>query len=331
MNENLTSEMKVSIIIPMYNAEKFIRQTLECALNQTYPFLEIIIVDDGSSDASIAIVSEYLSDKVKLVCQPNGGASVARNTGLVHATGEYIQYLDADDLLSPDKIANQMALAKLNSYNSHLLFYCYGVFFEQDIHACTHANAFKEEHYTKPVDLLVDLFTQHKAIWVHAYLTPRFLIEQAGGWNPSCFPNDDGEFFSRVIMSSSSVIYDDTSLVYYRYTPSTYSKVRSAKNTQNELYSLELTVERILLVDTSAKAIAACNRIFNWYIVDWFPENCFLLKRVEQSMIKFGLTYYTSSTNKIYGFLVYLLGWRKAFLLSDWIGKIKRKLFKKHG
>ncbi len=98
----------VSIIIPCFNAEQWLAGTLQSALAQTWPRTEIIVVDDGSSDQSVAVAQSFEAKGVRLLTQINAGAGVARNTGLAVAQGDFIQYLDADDLLSPDKIATQI-------------------------------------------------------------------------------------------------------------------------------------------------------------------------------------------------------------------------------
>ena len=101
---------KVSILIPLYNSEKYIAQTIQSALNQTWENKEIIIVDDGSSDNSFEIARKFESDIVKVFLQKNSGSCITRNEAFSFSSGEYIQYLDADDLLSPNKIEFQMKL-----------------------------------------------------------------------------------------------------------------------------------------------------------------------------------------------------------------------------
>jgi glycosyltransferase involved in cell wall biosynthesis len=103
---------KVSVIIPCYNAEKFISECLTSVINQTYKNIEIICVDDGSSDSSLSILNEFqlkYPDTVKVISVPNHGASKARNIGLAMATGDYIQFLDADDIITPEKLERQLA------------------------------------------------------------------------------------------------------------------------------------------------------------------------------------------------------------------------------
>lgn len=95
----------ISIIIPAYNCERYVEECLGSLKNQTFKNFEIIIVDDGSTDATREVIEQYASASdlmIKLICQENGGASKARNTGLEHVSGEFVAFIDADDTVSPD-------------------------------------------------------------------------------------------------------------------------------------------------------------------------------------------------------------------------------------
>ena len=102
----------VSILIPAYNAECWIAETIRSALSQTWPRKEIIIVDDGSTDETRSIVQKFASNVVSVVSQENQGVCAARNKAYELCQGDYIQWLDADDLLSAGKIAKQMEAAE---------------------------------------------------------------------------------------------------------------------------------------------------------------------------------------------------------------------------
>lgn len=106
----------VSVIIPSFNYALFIEDTLESLRNQAYTNLEIIVIDDGSTDHTSAVVEKYrlLDDRIKYIFQENKGLPAARNTGLKIAKGKYIQFLDADDLLSKDKILHQVLFMDQN-------------------------------------------------------------------------------------------------------------------------------------------------------------------------------------------------------------------------
>ena len=98
----------VSILIPAYNAQYWIPDTIRSALAQKWANTEVIIVDDGSRDSTLEIARRFESARVKVVAQENRGAAAARNRALSLAQGDYIQWLDADDLLAPDKISEQL-------------------------------------------------------------------------------------------------------------------------------------------------------------------------------------------------------------------------------
>jgi len=109
----------------MYNGERFVSQTIESVLNQSYTNWEMIVIDDGSKDKGPDIVNQYAlnNDKIKLFSQPNGGSAAARNNGIRRAKGQYIALLDADDTWNPDFLQKQLKLMKdknaLLVYSSH--------------------------------------------------------------------------------------------------------------------------------------------------------------------------------------------------------------------
>ncbi len=203
----------VSIIIPLYNAENYIAATIESALKQTYTNTEIIIVDDGSKDASYEVAIKYASDKIKVVKQVNKGASAARNHGISLAKGDYIQFLDADDFLHPQKIEQQVStLSKFSDL--HLI----GGTWQRFITNLDHL--FGE--IAPPT--LVELQFFDKAKWLidrpmmipHTWLVSKKLIELAGPWDEALTLNDDGEYFYRAIAASAGVIIDKKAKTYYR-------------------------------------------------------------------------------------------------------------------
>ena len=104
----------VSIVVPVYNIRKYIAETMDCVRNQTYTNWELLLVEDGSSDDTVAVIEEYLEgvcdERIRLLKQPaNMGAAKARNRGVEEAAGRYIAYLDADDLWVPEKLQRELA------------------------------------------------------------------------------------------------------------------------------------------------------------------------------------------------------------------------------
>src|ERR1700756_4939792 len=99
----------VSILIPAYNAESWIADTIRSAIAQTWPYKEIIVVDDGSADGTLEVAQRFAGKDVRVVTKENQGAAAARNHAFKLCQGDYIQWLDADDLLARDKIERQIA------------------------------------------------------------------------------------------------------------------------------------------------------------------------------------------------------------------------------
>lgn len=97
----------VSVVIPVFNGEKYIEATLEGVFGQTHPDIEVIVVDDGSCDATLDILSRY-GDRVRVIQQQNSGSAAARNRGLQEATGDWIAFVDADDIWLPEKLEKQL-------------------------------------------------------------------------------------------------------------------------------------------------------------------------------------------------------------------------------
>ena len=110
----------ISIVTPVHNGERFINETIETVLNQTYGNWEWIIVDDGSEDGTVDMIegaAEWASSKIRLIRQENGGAAKARNVGIMEAKGEYLCFLDADDLWTRDKLEKQIKFMKDGGYS----------------------------------------------------------------------------------------------------------------------------------------------------------------------------------------------------------------------
>jgi glycosyltransferase involved in cell wall biosynthesis len=99
----------ISVIIPAYNAERDILETIKSVQQQTFSDFELIVIDDGSTDRTLELLHTLEDDRIRIFSYENGGVCTARNRGISHATGEYIAFLDADDLWTPDKLELQLA------------------------------------------------------------------------------------------------------------------------------------------------------------------------------------------------------------------------------
>lgn len=206
---------KVSILIPCYNAEKYLEETLYSCVNQDYANIEIIVVDDGSTDKSYEIARKWANrfDTIKIYSQPNSGVCKARNLAFEKSSGDFILYLDADDLISSDLVSSQ--IKTINNCQDNSVSICSWGRFYSSIKDFKLEKQTVYKDYDNPINLIEDLLNGGM-LGLSCYLTPRYIIKKAGPWNEKLTINTDGEFFIRVIANSGSIKFSEKGILYYR-------------------------------------------------------------------------------------------------------------------
>ena len=249
----------VSILIPCYNADKWSNETIASALSQTWPNKEIIIVDDGSTDNSLQLAKEHESNIVKVVSQENGGAAEARNKAYEYAQGDYIQWLDADDLLAPDKIEKQMSAAEEDGPRV-LLTSSWAKFYYRYKKAKFRPDNLWQD--LDPAGWLITKFNENVFMNPAVWLVSRELSDLAGPWNIKTAPDDDGEYIARVVVASKKVRFVPEARCYYRKSnPASLSKDPSDKALQGILLSIRLSSGYLLSLEDSERTRTACLRV----------------------------------------------------------------------
>lgn len=201
-------EHRVSVIIPAYNAEKFVSAAIDSVLAQTCPAVECIVIDDGSTDRTAEIVKAY-GERVRYVHQPNSGRSAARNRGISLASSEYLAFLDADDFLSPEKLQQQMVF--LQTHPECDAVYSRIAYFEQG----RENSLYSVRRATPTGDILQELLFGN-FITVHAPLFRKNVVEQIGGYDPSLSRYEDWDFFLRLAISGVRFGFLDQCLAFVR-------------------------------------------------------------------------------------------------------------------
>ncbi|MBS4065362.1 MAG: glycosyltransferase family 2 protein [Chitinophagaceae bacterium] len=267
----------VSVIIPVYNAGAALHRTMRSVLEQTYPQLEIILVDDGSKDDSYSIAKEYEKRNVIVLQQQNAGAAAARNTGIQRSTGSYIQFLDAGDMLSVSKIEEQV---KALSSSTSTLAVCNYVQFtnEEEINDPIYTDQSSFIYSTDNTqEFLIKLWGGEGSlnfIQTNSWLVPRALIEKAGMWRNYRCPDDDGEFFARVILASDGIVYTPGVTNYYHITPGGVNQLSKSKNRkylQNTLLTIDLKHQYLLNKGNHPLINKAMAAQYLRFAVDLFP------------------------------------------------------------
>ncbi|WP_316809641.1 glycosyltransferase family A protein [Pedobacter agri] len=202
----------VSIIIPSFNYGHLINETLQSVIKQTYRNWECIIVDDGSTDNTAEVVNQFIKEnpqyQFKYHHVKNGGTSAAKNTGIELASGEYVQFLDADDLLSEDKLAVQMHIAEKMEAD---LVFSKSIFFSGTFPSVQYVekypNNFLAEESLNGHQLWQRLI-QNNILTISSPIVKRALLVRAGMFNPELQNNEDWLLWFNVAMLSPNFLYD---------------------------------------------------------------------------------------------------------------------------
>lgn len=314
----------VSIIIPTYNSKSFLKETVNYALQQTYKNIEVILVDDGSTDGTEAYFDEFKRQAVQCFKIDNGGASNARNFGLSKSKGEYIQFLDADDLLHQNKIENQI---KAMLYQKADISFTPWINFSNNINEGKKFR-FDNINYAKTrtgKELMLSFGMDNWFILPVSWLTHKKLIEKAGDWNIEISNNDDGEYFSRVLYQAEKVICIDEISAYYRVTPAdSLSKMNSINKIDDAFESYRL-IAALLEKDSQTALLSYPKRLcYMQYlsIRNDFPKQA---KRAAKAFDNINTDSFLSSKQK-YWLLIKLFGLYKGTLLYDFLIKAIAKI-----
>ena len=262
----------VSILIPAYNAEETIAYTILSANAQTWPRKEIIVVDDGSRDRTAEVARRFASKEVAVVSVQNQGAAAARNHALQLSHGDYIQWLDADDLLAPDKIERQLAALPEVDGRRILLSSPWAPFYYRTRHARFVHNSLCQD--LSPVEWLLRKMGENLHMQTATWLTSRELAQAAGPWDTRQLSDDDGEYFARVLLASNGTRFVPGTGVFYRETSSmSLSQIgNSDKKKDAMLLSMKLHIQYLRSLEESERVRKAClTYMQNWYH-DFYPE-----------------------------------------------------------
>jgi glycosyltransferase involved in cell wall biosynthesis len=270
----------VSILIPAHNAEDWIADTLQSALAQTWPRKEIIVVDDGSTDGTLAVARRFESEMVRVVAQPNQGAAATRNKAFSLCRGDYIQWLDADDLLAPDKIECQVAA--IGHERRKLLSCGFGRFMYRYDRAVFVPTALWSD--LSAVEWLLRKLGRNLFMQTGTWLMSRELAEAAGPWDTSLLADDDGEYFCRVLLASSGVRFVSKAKMYYR-TP-WYSSLgyigRSPEKIRAHWRSIKLHIGYLRGLEDTPRVHTACIRYLQTCLIYFYPEYHEIVREAEQ-------------------------------------------------
>lgn len=205
----------VSIIIPIYNSESYLKDSMESLINQKYKNLEIICVDDGSTDNSLRILENYKKndDRIKILKQRNQFAGVARNNGLNNANGKYIMFLDSDDIFEKNMIYN--LVNKAEKYNTDIIFFGFYKFTETIKKRSVIGIPYKNKNVISPIDIKSVIFQKAQGVPWNKFYNREFILN-SGIKFQNLRSNNDIFFSKMTAIVSDRILFDNKRYTNYR-------------------------------------------------------------------------------------------------------------------
>jgi glycosyltransferase involved in cell wall biosynthesis len=216
--DKYSSDLLISIVIPVFNGARLIRQTISCCLNQTHRNIEIIVINDGSTDKTEDIVKGIYSDKrIRYIYQQNAGLAATRNLGIQNAKGSYILFLDHDDLIAEDHLINFAKQIGTN-FQISMGFSGYATFDDKNtinIGLTLFGSSSK---------LGQNIFNRNLAYPIHSILFNAAMVKKINGFNLSFKQCEDRDIILRMLQESSDIFFTNKITCFYRLTAGSMSK-----------------------------------------------------------------------------------------------------------
>ncbi|WP_373531585.1 glycosyltransferase [Vampirovibrio sp.] len=277
---------KISILLPVYNGADCVLNAVRSIMNQTYPHWELIIVDDGSTDDTLARLSAFCDEladhRVRVISQRNQGVAMARNFGFAQANGDYIAFIDADDLWLPRKLAEEVAVIRRASTTPHhpaCLVYS-GYFAVNETNQLINLPAISQQ-----TGNLADAVLKDEGIFLPSTaLVHRSVFEAVGGFQPACY-HEDRVFFIQACQQFPAYATGKR-LVLYRQSLS--GRCRSVLKNHEEALSAELSIVFTLQGTLSESQLSLLsyrqhrNLVFRFLMYDYFPSAQHLYQQMRQ-------------------------------------------------
>jgi glycosyltransferase involved in cell wall biosynthesis/peptidoglycan/xylan/chitin deacetylase (PgdA/CDA1 family) len=313
----------VSILIPAFNAENWIADTIRSAMAQTWENKEIIVVDDGSTDQTLAVARQFESSGVRVHTQKNQGGAAARNTCFRLSRGDYIQWLDADDLLCPEKIARQMGALDLGASKRIALSAAFGRFRYRWY--CAEFLPTELWADLSPAEWLVRKLGQNLYMQTATWLVSRELAEAAGPWDTRMLSDDDGEYFSRLLLKSDGVRFVPDAKVYYRaFRYDGLAYVGKSERKMEALWlSMQLHIGYLRSLRDTERERNACLAYLQRNLIHFYPDKKGIVRAAEQTAQELGGKLRSPHLSWKYSWIKILFGWIVAKNASLYLRKLR--------
>jgi len=295
--------------MPVYNAERYLRASVESVLAQTFGDLELIAINDGSSDGSLDILNAIDDPRLRVETQANAGQCAAQNRGFELARGRYIKFCDQDDLLNPEHIAAQ--IERMGERDDILVSSRWAYFVDDPSTA-----RFHEEHthrdYEQPIDWICDSMDRDAAMmggWM--WLIPRALAERAGRWDVRLGLANDFEYSIRLLRHAGGVRYAADAKVFYRKgVEGSQTHSYSHRSLASALLGTELAADNILALEDSTRTRRICADRFQRWLYHVYPQHPELAAQAEAAVAAHGGSELPPQGGALFANLLRFVSWR---------------------
>jgi glycosyltransferase involved in cell wall biosynthesis len=312
----------VSIIISAYNAERYLIQTLDSVLNQTWPNLEIIVVNDGSTDSTLQIAQSYGDRGVKVISQENKGQDAALNFGYKHSNGSYIKFMDSDDLVNQEMIEIQMRT--LNGSHEYIAYSEWTRFYNKKPELAQ----FTLLDYWKDMDPVDFLTARPEGVMLQCgiMLVPRPIIDKGGLWDERLILFNDTEFFTRVLLCSKGIKFSPGARLFYRSAiSSSITSGRTRKFYESTFLATNLIAKHMLAAEDSTRVRILISNTYLSQYYRMYPNFPDLRRAHEKEIAFYGGGTINADGGKVFKLLKALAGWKTAMRIQSFFYKIGYK------
>lgn len=319
----------VSILIPLYNAEQYIGGLLDWCLRQPYKNIEVVVVDDHSTDKSYSIAKKYESDRVHVLTNPKKGAQSARNFAFENSKGRFVKFHDADDYSSDNIIVRQVERMLKDGDEDTIVFSSRHTIDEYGNYGGK--ATFADKDFDDPIDHLV--FTMKYFIHYnpHCYLFTRQTVEKAGGWDESVVIAQDTYFITNAIVKSSKLLFVAGEYGVWRIFD---DNKHLHKRTPEKMVQLTDVIFKVVEIVLNHRDDEYSRESISFYIGRFvygdIKSFAPLLPYIDSRCKKLGITWTKIKSPRL-GILYSTLGWKRTTLIIQYLKKLSQKFLHRKG
>lgn len=315
----------VSIIMPCFNAAKYISTAIKSVIDQTLKPWELILINDGSTDDTEAEILKFTDPRIHYYKQENKGQCAASNLGIEKATGDYIKFFDADDIMNPEHLEAQ--LIRLDGSKSNIASCAWGAFYDGNPASAV----FESESVWKDMETLdwlkASLTQKYDMLGAWLWLIPKEILQKAGGWNEHLSLSNDFEFSIRLLLNAEKVLFTPEAKMYYRLgLTEALSQNYSKDKLEAAIHSTDLGCQYLVSAEDSREMRLLCANRYQEWMYRVYPKYPEIVRSLEEKIKRLGGSTRKMDGGKVARVLTTFLGWKNTKSLHL---KLKKAGYKK--